>query len=129
LRVVVCEVVLEMVRVSRVGGRNLVWDADECYQLHTQYRITGSLLGTLPHFKQQNLFHSLPLCLIDEEVLVGLKNGFIEVFDDSVYQPPTPEDLVTFANNREKEVEEQRKQVDMEKQRKRELYMSNTYLT
>jgi hypothetical protein len=54
--------------------------------------------------------------------------GFIQVFDDSEFKPPTPEDVSCFKEKIEKEWKERKKQVDMEKQRKREQFM-NLYPT
>jgi hypothetical protein len=38
-------------------------------RLRRQHRLVGCLLGSFPQHKQQNLFHTLPLLLMPEEVL------------------------------------------------------------
>jgi len=46
--------------------------------LRTKYRIVGSLVGLLPKSPLQNIFSSLPLHLLPEEVSLLLEKGILK---------------------------------------------------
>lgn len=43
--------------------------------IRTEYRVCGTLLGTLPHLLQQNVFLGVPLVLLPEEVVLLVDKG------------------------------------------------------
>mmetsp|Transcript_142831 Transcript_142831/g.249118 ORF Transcript_142831/g.249118 Transcript_142831/m.249118 type:complete len:268 (-) Transcript_142831:294-1097(-) len=74
------------------NGAVLVWDAATVFALRTQHRLIGSPIGCVPGAPQQNIINSLPYYLSDEEVFVGVSEGFLLVCEDdrerSATQPP-----------------------------------------
>lgn len=43
--------------------------------IRTEYRVCGTLLGTLPHLSQQNIFLGAPLVLLPEEAVLLVDKG------------------------------------------------------
>ena len=43
--------------------------------IRTEYRVCGTLLGTLPHLSQQNAFLGVPLVLQPEEAVLLVDKG------------------------------------------------------
>jgi len=43
--------------------------------IRTEYRVCGTLLGTLPHLSQQNAFLGVPLVLQPEEAVLLVSKG------------------------------------------------------
>jgi hypothetical protein len=43
--------------------------------IRADYRVCGTLLGTLPHLSQQNVFLGVPLVLQPEEVVLLVEKG------------------------------------------------------
>jgi hypothetical protein len=43
--------------------------------IRTEYRVCGTLLGTLPHLSQQNVFLGVPLVLQPEEAVLLVDKG------------------------------------------------------
>ena len=43
--------------------------------IRTDYRVCGTLLGTLPHLSQQNIFLGVPLVLQPEEAVLLVDKG------------------------------------------------------
>ena len=43
--------------------------------IRTEYRVCGTLLGTLPHLSQQNVFLGVPLVLQPEEAVLLVEKG------------------------------------------------------
>jgi hypothetical protein len=43
--------------------------------IRTEYRVCGTLLGTLPHLSQQNVFLGAPLVLMPEEAVLLVDKG------------------------------------------------------
>ena len=43
--------------------------------IRTEYRVCGTLLGTLPHLSQQNVFLGVPLILQPEEAVLLVEKG------------------------------------------------------
>ncbi|RHZ80665.1 hypothetical protein Glove_134g208 [Diversispora epigaea] len=75
-----------------IVGKNkaFVWNAEVIYSLRKDYRIVGSLVGSLPRFPLQNQFYGLPLSLMPEEVTLLLSEGIIIlVNDEKSHQTPT----------------------------------------
>jgi tRNA-splicing endonuclease subunit Sen34 len=67
------------VRISRVGGRYLIFDIDDVLYIRRGHGICGILIGTMPLAPQQNLFLGLPLELYAEEakLLVDKKVAYV----------------------------------------------------
>ena len=57
-------------------GKVYVWDVDEVIKMRSQYRIVGSLIGSLPRKPRQNNAFSLPLLLSREETTLLLDKDF-----------------------------------------------------
>lgn len=43
--------------------------------IRTEHRVCGTLLGTLPHLSQQNVFLGVPLVLLPEEAVLLVEKG------------------------------------------------------
>lgn len=43
--------------------------------IRAEYRVCGTLLGTLPHLLQQNVFLGVPLVLLPEEAVLLVDKG------------------------------------------------------
>ncbi|KAI8373040.1 tRNA intron endonuclease [Radiomyces spectabilis] len=73
-----------LISIKLYGSKPLVFDAKVVEQLRCDYRIIGSLTGTLPRFPLQNKFLGLPLVLMPEEVtlLLSKKIAYIETSTD-----------------------------------------------
>ena len=84
-------------------GKVYAWDVDDVIKMRSQYRIVGSLIGSLPRKPRQNNAFSLPLLLSREETTLLLAKGFARIF----YMPrnlPKPSDgLVGKFNELRKE--------------------------
>lgn len=103
------------VDVYHVGeGRCLVWDAPGAERLRRQHRLVGCLLGSFPQHKQQNLFHTLPLLLMPEEVSVALKRGWIRLLDDSVpyAEPQTADKAAHELSRREAQAQREKERAE-----------------
>ncbi|OUM63342.1 hypothetical protein PIROE2DRAFT_10126 [Piromyces sp. E2] len=61
--------------VQIVNGNAFIWDPEDVITLRTKYRIVGSLVGLLPKSPLQNIFSSLPLHLLPEEVSLLLEKA------------------------------------------------------
>lgn len=48
-------------------------------KLRCEYRIIGTLSGTLPQFPLQNTFYGLPLLLLPEEVELVIRHGWARI--------------------------------------------------
>ena len=64
----------------RKWRRGVAGDAKPCRStdiavIRTEYRVCGTLLGTLPHLSQQNVFLGVPLVLQPEEVVLLVDKG------------------------------------------------------
>jgi len=78
---------MQKVRIVYDGFRFLVWDARQGYVLRCAHRIVGCHVGALPTNKRQNSEFGLPLCLLFEEVLLAVEEGFAEAIDVSGLAP------------------------------------------
>ena len=61
-------------------GKVYAWDVDDVIKMRSQYRIVGSLIGSLPRKPRQNNAFSLPLLLSREETTLLLDKGFARIF-------------------------------------------------
>ncbi|KAI8098098.1 tRNA intron endonuclease [Gilbertella persicaria] len=69
----------ELVHIKQLGDKYFVFNVKDVEKLRCQYRIVGSLQGTLPQFPLQNTFYGLPLLLLPEEVCLLVKKDFATV--------------------------------------------------
>ncbi|KAL0480097.1 tRNA-splicing endonuclease subunit Sen34 [Acrasis kona] len=71
--------------VYNVDGRDqcIVYDTNTIYTLHTKYRITSALMGTLPNQLMQNNFFTKPAIISPDAATVALENGWIRIVEDS----------------------------------------------
>lgn len=88
------------------SGILLVHDCEDesgvIVELRSKYRIVGNLIGSMPHFQQQNVFNGIPLLLCEEEVALLLKLGVIRLLKgDTPFRLPTKEEVDEFEHNRE----------------------------
>lgn len=67
------------VRISRVGGRYLVFDIDDVVHIRRRHGICAIFTGTMPQNPTQNIFLGLPIELYAEEarLLVDKKAAYI----------------------------------------------------
>ncbi|QRW00658.1 tRNA intron endonuclease, catalytic C-terminal domain [Ceratobasidium sp. AG-Ba] len=90
-----------------------VWSVDDIATLRTEYRICGTLTGTLPSISQQNVFLGVPLTLLPEEVAALVDTDKAYIIDDSQsYSQPTREQLEEWAEARKASIAEELKQRD-----------------
>ncbi|KAI9015991.1 tRNA intron endonuclease [Hyaloraphidium curvatum] len=72
-------------------------DRSDVLTLRTKHRIVGSLIGSLPRNPQQNIFFSMPLSLLPEEVYVLVQEGLCNLYrDDEAHSPPTSKEIAEF---------------------------------
>eukprot|EP01118_Nematostelium_gracile_P003120 TRINITY_DN13555_c0_g1_i1.p1 TRINITY_DN13555_c0_g1~~TRINITY_DN13555_c0_g1_i1.p1 ORF type:complete len:261 (+),score=44.81 TRINITY_DN13555_c0_g1_i1:59-841(+) len=94
----------------------LVWDPVVIIDLRCKYRIVGNLIGSMPHFQQQNVFNGIPLLLCEEEVALLLRLGVIRLLKGDVPFPlPTKEQVDEFERNREEDKTKQMEEILNEK--------------
>ncbi|KAG0308738.1 tRNA-splicing endonuclease subunit [Dissophora globulifera] len=76
-------------RIYLAGHEALVWDVQDIRRLRQEYRIVGSLTGSLPRSPMQNVFQGLPLRLLPEEVYALWSSALVDVVveDDRAYLP------------------------------------------
>lgn len=104
-------------------GKVYAWDVDDVIKMRSQYRIVGSLIGSLPRKPRQNNAFSLPLLLSREETTLLLDKGFARIF----YMPgnlPKPSDELVgkFNELRNESVIEQNEQFKkMQEEKRKEL--------
>lgn len=58
-----------------VAGRTKHYRRADIAVIRTEYRVCGTLLGTLPHLSQQNVFLGVPLVLQPEEAVLLVDKG------------------------------------------------------
>lgn len=83
-----------------------VWDKTDLMILRKNYRIVGSLVGSLPSKPRQNLVFSLPLHLMAEEAQLLLEKNVAKVVK-SVYSIPSAEMVSIFNEERKFSVNDQ----------------------
>ena len=78
-------------------GKVFVWNADDALKIRSEYRIVGSLVGSLPLRPKQNHCFSLPLLLSQEEATLLLHKGLARICDTPKSFPaPSKEDVERF---------------------------------
>ena len=69
----------------------------DIYRIRFEYRITGTLIGSMPHFQQQNLFNGVPLLLSRDEVTLLLRLNVIKLYRADVpFVIPSEEEIKEF---------------------------------
>ncbi|KAI0101550.1 SEN34 subunit of tRNA-splicing endonuclease [Nemania sp. FL0031] len=74
-------------RISKVGGRYLLFDIDDVMYLRRNHNICSVFVGTIPQNPQQNVFMGLPLELMPEEAQVLVEKKVAYVADDVAFHP------------------------------------------
>jgi len=93
----------DKIPVHIVNKNAFIWDPEDVIILRTKYRIVGSLVGLLPKNPLQNIFSSLPLLLLPEEVSLLLEKGFIYLIDDKKsHLKPSSSDIKVFNDEQQK---------------------------
>ena len=64
---------------AQTNGQALLWTAREYKIVRQNYRIVGSLLGSLPGYRQQDSTRGLPVLLSKEEVYVLKENAWARI--------------------------------------------------
>lgn len=75
----------ELVRVTRVGGRYLVFEVKDVAALRRDHCICAVLIGTTPQMPTQNVFSGLPLELTAEETKLLVEKGAAYIVDDAAF--------------------------------------------
>ncbi|KAI8631957.1 SEN34 subunit of tRNA-splicing endonuclease [Xylariaceae sp. FL1651] len=76
-----------MLRITKVGGRYLLFDIDDVMYLRRNYNICSVFIGTIPQNPQQNVFMGLPLELMPEEAQVLVRKKVAYIADDATFHP------------------------------------------
>ncbi|ROW08005.1 hypothetical protein VPNG_06128 [Cytospora leucostoma] len=74
----------ELVRITKVGGRYLVFEVKDVASLRRDHCICAVFVGTTPQNPTQNLFSGLPIELLTEEVKLLVDKGAAYVVDDAL---------------------------------------------
>lgn len=104
-------------------GKVYAWDVDDVIKMRSQYRIVGSLIGSLPRKPRQNNAFSLPLLLSREETTLLLDKGFARIFNMPRNLPKPSDELVgKFNELRNESVIKQNEQFKkMQEEKRKEL--------
>lgn len=70
-------------RITKVGGRYLVFEVKDVASLRRDHCICAVLVGTTPQNPTQNLFSGLPLELLPEEAKLLVDKGVAHVVDEA----------------------------------------------
>lgn len=73
----------ELIRITKVGGRYLVFEVEDVASLRRDHCICAVLVGTTPQNPTQNLFSGLPLELLPEEARLLVDKGVAHVVDEA----------------------------------------------
>lgn len=73
----------ELIRITKVGGRYLVFEVKDVASLRRDHCICAVLVGTTPQNPTQNLFSGLPLELLPEEAKLLVDKGVGHVVDEA----------------------------------------------
>lgn len=73
----------ELVRITKVGGRYLVFEVKDVASLRRDHCICAVLVGTTPQNPTQNLFSGLPLELLPEEAKLLVDKGVAHCVDEA----------------------------------------------
>lgn len=88
--------------------RAFVWNVDDITAIRTEFRVCGTLLGTLPHLSQQNAFLGVPLVLLPEEAVLLVDKGFAVMVDDpAAHSSPEIAALESWDLERNKLIQDQ----------------------
>ncbi|KAK1834161.1 putative tRNA-splicing endonuclease subunit tsp-4 [Podospora conica] len=71
------------VRISRLGGRYLVFDIDDVLHIRRHHGICAVCTGTMPQAPTQNIFLGLPIELYAEEARLLVDKGAARIVDDA----------------------------------------------
>ncbi|KAI1289757.1 tRNA-splicing endonuclease subunit Sen34 [Halotydeus destructor] len=108
------------IKVTCSHDKYFIWSPNDLIALRKDWRITGTLIGTLPNQVYQNLQLGLPLEISNFEVQLLLENGAIEL-TQVLKKEPSEESVNEFAkhklevyDNYTAEVREERRQAILE---------------
>ncbi|KAI0164622.1 SEN34 subunit of tRNA-splicing endonuclease [Xylariaceae sp. FL1272] len=76
-----------LVRISKLGGRYLLFDIDDVMYIRRNHNICSVFVGTVPQNPQQSLFMGLPIELMPEEARVLVDRRVAYVADDATFHP------------------------------------------
>lgn len=71
-------------RISRIAGRYLIFEADTAARLRREHNINGLLTGTTPQQPTQNIFLGLPVEIRPEDAGALVQKGVAYVVDGAV---------------------------------------------
>jgi tRNA-splicing endonuclease subunit Sen34 len=74
----------DLVRISKVGGRYLVFEVKDVASLRRDHCICAVFIGTTPQNPTQNVFSGLPIELLAEEAKLLVDKGAAYIVDDAV---------------------------------------------
>ncbi|ROW09503.1 hypothetical protein VMCG_02313 [Cytospora schulzeri] len=74
----------ELVRITKVGGRYLVFEVKDVASLRRDHCICAVFIGTTPQNPTQNVFSGLPIELLAEEAKLLVDKGAAYIVDDAV---------------------------------------------
>lgn len=73
----------ELVRITKIGGRNLVFEVKDVSALRRDHCICAVFVGTTPQMPTQNVFSGMPLELTAEEAKLLVDKGAAYIVDDA----------------------------------------------
>ena len=101
------------------SSKVFVWNPEDAEKIRVEYRIVGSLIGSLPRKPKQNHCFSLPLLLSQAEATLLLNKGLARMFDLPENLPvPSNEEVKTFHELRHDSVVKQRELFEREREEK-----------
>lgn len=74
----------DLVRITKTGGRYLVFEVKDVAALRREHCICAVFIGTTPQNPNQNLFSGLPIELLPEEAKLLVDKGAAYIVDDAV---------------------------------------------
>lgn len=74
----------ELIRITKVGGRYLVFEVKDVASLRRDHCICAVFIGTTPQNPTQNVFSGLPIELLAEEAKLLVDKGAAYIVDDAV---------------------------------------------
>lgn len=73
----------ETIRITKVGGRYLIFEVKDVAALRRDHCICAVFIGTMPQNPNQSVFSGLPLELLAEEAKLLVERGAAYVVDDA----------------------------------------------
>ncbi|XP_026730983.1 tRNA-splicing endonuclease subunit Sen34 isoform X1 [Trichoplusia ni] len=70
-----------MISLHVEKGIAYVWNSEDWYNLRSNHRICGALIGSIPSFPRQNDFLGLPMALRSEEAALLVEKGICNLFE------------------------------------------------